>query len=360
MKVLPPPPSYEDLQEQNQKLSNEVERLKEELAQLKRLIFGAKSERFIPQSPPEQLSLAFDGKEEAAVPTVKETITYTRNKPSKKQPKRQPLPPNLPRIDVIIEPEEDVTGWKKIGEEITEELDYVPGRFQVIRYIRPKYVSPAVVESSDSETAIEIASEKAVVIASLPTRPIEKGIPSAGLLAHILMSKFVDHLPYYRQIQQFKRIGMTIKAATVNGWVAKSCALLEVLYNKMCELHFMQHYLQADSLPRTLSGKRPSRSSPPKNSLAEITAKAKPIAATFGSITTRWGRMSCSDMIRDEGANIPPIISKTSPDIYKPTGCRSMMPLIYSRMSSWWAAWHTCAESLMKQKAMMPPGQSMY
>jgi transposase len=230
----------------------QIAQLKFELAQLKRMIFGTKRERFIPQSPPEQLSLAFDSEEEAAVPTLKETVTYTRNKPQKKQPKRQPLPPDLPRIDVIIEPEEDVRGWKKIGELITEELDYVPGRFQVIRYIRPKYVppvSPAMVESSDSETAIEITSEKAVVIAPLPTRPIEKGIPSAGLLAHILMSKFVDHLPYYRQIQQFKRIGMTVKASTINGWVAKSCALLEVLYNKLCELHFMQHYLQADETP---------------------------------------------------------------------------------------------------------------
>ena len=98
------------------------------------------------------------------------------------------LPANLPREQVIIEPTEDVSGWVKIGEEVTEELERIPGKLFVKQYVRPKYARP---------------NGEGVVIGELPSRPIEKGIAGPGLLAQIIIDKYTDHIPVHRQIQRF-------------------------------------------------------------------------------------------------------------------------------------------------------------
>lgn len=201
-------------------------RLKAELAELKRLIFGRKSERFVPDQAAAvagQLNLFvqhdYEGSEEKTV--LQAVEAHSRQKA---RPKRLKLPEDLPVVEVRIEPHPDeVEGWVKIGEEITEELDYVPGVLRINRYIRPKYARPTDEQSADTEG-------NNIFIAPLPSRVIDKGIPSAGLLAYILVSKFIDHLPYHRIIQIFKRAGMEIPASTVNGWVAKCVDLLRVLY----------------------------------------------------------------------------------------------------------------------------------
>lgn len=201
-------------------------RLKAELAELKRLIFGRKSERFVPDQAAAvagQLNLFvqhdYEGAEEKTV--LQAVEAHSRKKA---RPKRLKLPDDLPVVEVRIEPHPDeVEGWVKIGEEITEELDYVPGVLRINRYIRPKYARPKSEQSADTEG-------NNIFIAPLPSRVIDKGIPSAGLLAYILVSKFIDHLPYHRIIQIFKRAGMEIPASTVNGWVAKCVDLLRVLY----------------------------------------------------------------------------------------------------------------------------------
>ena len=115
-----------------------------------------------------------------------ETISYRRKKkPRKHTPHgRNPLPDHLPRKEIVITPDSDVSALKKIGEEVTEELEYEPGKLYVNRYVRPKYALP---------------QDSGVLIANLPTRPIDKGIAGPGLLAHVLISKYVDHLPLYRQ-----------------------------------------------------------------------------------------------------------------------------------------------------------------
>lgn len=254
--------------QQYQALEAENAQLRFELAQLKKLIFGARSERFVPhQTASNQLQLGLD-LDASSVETTKEvtmekTIKIKLKKRVKKQPKRLVLPPHLPRINITLEPQEDVTGWRKIGEEITEVLDYVPAKFQVLAYIRPKYVRPQSLEdielvlppvlSNTPATQLDVppsirptANKASIVIADLPQRPIPKGIPSPGLLTHIIISKFVDHLPYYRQIQQFHRIGVALKASTMVGWVAQVCLYLEVLYDKLGEHMFAQQYLQAD------------------------------------------------------------------------------------------------------------------
>jgi len=134
----------------------------------------------------------------------------------------------------VIEPEGDVSNLKKIGDEITEELEYEPGKLYVNRYIRPKYALP---------------KDEGVIIADLPSRPIEKGIAGPGLLSHILVSKYVDHLPLYRQRQQFKRHGVVLPLSTLSDWVRQTAELLEPLYENLKATLLQAHYLQADESP---------------------------------------------------------------------------------------------------------------
>ena len=154
------------LQLSKEDLIFEVVSLREELALLKRLIFGSKSERFVPSTPDEQLSLGLIA-EEKQPEIIVEKIAYTRTKAEKqnKHQGRLPLPAHLPRVEHIIEPEINTEGMKKIGEEITETLDYVPGKLLVNKYVRSKY----------AETKGE-----GVVIGQLPSRLIEKGIAEAS------------------------------------------------------------------------------------------------------------------------------------------------------------------------------------
>lgn len=225
--------TYQDLVIQNIQL-------KDELNQLKRLIFGSKNERFIPSVSADQLALdiAIQQKEQAIV-SATETIQYQRKKTSKTESQkvqtgRMPLPASLPREQVIIEPSIDVTGWKKIGEEKTEELERIPGKLFVRQYIRSKYVDP---------------KGEQIVIGELPVRPIDKGIAGPGLLAQIVIDKFVDHLPVYRQVQRFEREGMKLPISTLADWISGSCALLEPLYETHRKLVLKQTYLQADETP---------------------------------------------------------------------------------------------------------------
>jgi hypothetical protein len=122
-----------DLKEKSREdLGWEVVRLRQENADLKRMLFGRKSERFEGDEQDGQLSLALEGGVQVPPEAEVETITYKRHKPSgpvKIHPGRTPLPEHLTRVDVVIEPEEDTTGLKCIGEEITEELEYKPGSF---------------------------------------------------------------------------------------------------------------------------------------------------------------------------------------------------------------------------------------
>ena len=217
--------TYNELQAENI-------RLRSELANLRRLIFGQKRERFVPAMDPQQIPLIEESDVQPSRPVI-EKITYERKKTSKKQTPhgRNKLPGNLPRHRIRIEPEEDVSALKKIGEEITEELEYRPGKLYVNQYVRPKYAKP---------------QDDGVIIAELPSRPIEKAIAGPGLLSHILISKYVDHLPLYRQRQQFKRQGVDIAPSTIDGWVKASSNLLVPLYLLHKEVVLESNYLQAD------------------------------------------------------------------------------------------------------------------
>lgn len=219
---------------QYEKLLSENEYLKQQLSELKRMIFGSKSERFVPTDD-SQLSL-FGFEQEAEKETETEQISYTREKAKKekKNAVRAKIPAHLPRIEETIEPEGIEEGSKKIGEEITEILEYNPARVFVRKIIRPKYAKPR---------------DEGVTIAELPSLPIPKGNAGASMLAYIMVSKFVDHLPYYRQIQIFKRQELILSDSTINGWFNATANLLEPLYDTL-ELQVLQSdYIQADESP---------------------------------------------------------------------------------------------------------------
>jgi transposase len=222
-----PKAEYEQLQAQNLQLMHR-------LSQLERMIFGRKSERFIADVPG-QPTLFSDLEAPVVVPEVeKEQITYERKKGKgveKFHPGRNELPASLPREEVFIEPEEDVTGMICIGQDVTEELDYTPGKLFVRRYVRNRYARPG---------------GEGIVQAKLPPRPIDKGIPGPHLLAQIIADKYIDHLPLYRQAKRYEREGMRIPDATLGDWLRQSVQLLEIIYLKIREKVLQSNYLMGD------------------------------------------------------------------------------------------------------------------
>lgn len=232
--------------EEYQRLQQDYLLLKHQFEQLKRMIFGTKSERFVPDSLPGQLSLDLNIEQAEQAPVPTEKISYDRKKhrPINITPHgRLPIDASLPRRRFEIEPQEDTSGMKRMGEEITEELDYRPGSFWVNQYVRPKYAVPQPEPDSTTE------EQAAVVIAPMPSRPIEKGIPSAGLLAYILLSKTADHLPLYRIGKMFERQGVNIPAATMTDWFKAACNLIKPLYEAQKRLALAADYLQMDESP---------------------------------------------------------------------------------------------------------------
>jgi len=186
-----------------------IAKLEHELAGHRRHRFGSKSETM------DQLQLRLEEEEIAAAEAVPPAQGDTAE--PKVKPKRKPLPPNLPRNEKQLSPGETCACGGKLrtlGEDVTEELEYVPGRFVVNRIVRPRMACSA--------------CEKIVQV-PLPSRPIERGRPGPGLLAHVLVSKYADHCPLYRQSGIYEREGIDLDRSTLADWVGKSTSLLESL-----------------------------------------------------------------------------------------------------------------------------------
>lgn len=220
--------------DENRLLREELIETKRQLAELQKLIFGSKRERFISDISADQLSLFNQEEVEKDNPVVeKEKISYERAK--KKHPGRQALPDHLPVQEIVIEPEGDLDNTKVIGQDVTETLKYTPASLIKVRTIRPRRV-----KTDDS-------GEQRVIQAALPDRTFPKIIAENGLLAHIIVSKFIDHLPFYRQIQRFKRdYDWILSKSTVNDWFVAVCTLLEPLYQTMIDQLLHSQYIQAD------------------------------------------------------------------------------------------------------------------
>lgn len=239
---------YEKGQAENAQLRFAIEALTHQLEGLQKLIFGSRSERFLPTAAtpsPEQLSLlAGLLPEPPAAPAVVTTkVEYTKTTvvdkaPPKPHPGRMQLPERLRREVTMLLPEGDVSHLEKIGEEVTEVLDLVPAELFVKQYIRPKYAAPA-----DAEGHTQ------VLTAELPSRLMEKSMAGEGLLAQIIVEKYVDHLPLHRQLQRFERAGITLAQSTINHWVRTVLTQLTALYEAHKGQVLAAGYLQADETP---------------------------------------------------------------------------------------------------------------
>lgn len=208
-----------------------VEKLKHQLAVLRRGRFGASSEGL------EQLELLIEAIEtERAEIRQKAGIAFSAEE--KAQPKRKALPEHLPREDVVHEPAADCAHcgkpMRKLGEDVRAQLEYVPGRFVVHRHVRPK---------------LSCRDCGAIAQAPMPSLPIERGKPGPALLAHVLVSKYADHLPLYRQAQIYAREGVDLDRSTMADWVGRCSALLDPLVEAIGRHVFEANAIFTDDTP---------------------------------------------------------------------------------------------------------------
>ena len=222
------------LEEENKRLEEELAYYKAQVALYQRIAVGQKRERF--EAEATQLPLPFEvpaQEHEEQELLVAEQISYVRRKQSAHKG-RTPLPAHLPVEEVEIHPEGDLTQMVCIGKEVTEELECEPARFFIRRYIRYKYAHQ---------------DQEGVSIGTLPERVIDKGMAGAGLLASILVDKYMDHLPLYRQKQRFARENIPIASSTIEGWAKQALERLEPLYQQLLFDIQAKGYLQADETP---------------------------------------------------------------------------------------------------------------
>lgn len=214
--------------------SAEIEHLKLLLAKLKRMQFGRRSEKLDQQI--EQLELKLEDLEaETAVVQAQAPLEVA----PRKKAERKPLPPHLPREERVLAPASqacpDCGGkLKQLGQDVSEQLEYVPASFRVIRHVRPK---------------LACACCDVIVQAPAASRPIERSLAGPGLLAHIIVAKFADHMPLYRQSVQYAREGVDLDRALLASWVGACGALLRPLVEALRRHVFAAAKLHADDTP---------------------------------------------------------------------------------------------------------------
>ena len=226
--------------EQLQSRDQEIEHLKLLIAKLRRMQFGRKSEKLDRQI--EQLELRLD--ELQATPAENAAVSHTPAEVAPVatvavKPTRRPLPEHLPRETRSYWPQQaacpDCGGeLKPLGEDVSEILEYVPERFKVIRQVRPK---------------LACACCERIVQAQAPSRPIQRGVAGPGLLAHVLVSKYCDHLPLYRQSEIFAREGVELERSTLADWVGGTSQLLAPLVEVLRRHVMAGGKLHADDTP---------------------------------------------------------------------------------------------------------------
>ncbi|MGY2222439.1 IS66 family transposase [Pseudomonas gingeri] len=214
-----------------------IEQLSHEIAILKRHKFAKRSE----QISPAQGSL-LDDLLNTDLEAIEAEVNALRPAPTadetRQKPKRAPLPPQFPRTVIRHEPENTqcICGCQlqRIGEDVSEKLDYTPGVFTVEQHVRGKWAC------RQCETLIQ---------APVPAQVIDKGIPTAGLLAHVMVAKFSDHLPLYRQEKIFGRAGFAIPRSTLAQWLGQTGVQLQPLVDALREAVLAQRVVHADETP---------------------------------------------------------------------------------------------------------------
>ena len=215
----------------------EIEHLKLQIARLRRLQFGRSSEQL--GNTLSQLELQLEELETQAAGTASSTAASSAA-PPRTQPRRRPLPEHLPREPVVHEPASTCTcsacggALRALGEDVAEMLEYVPAHWKVLRHVRPKY---------------SCVRCQQIVQASAPSRPIARGLAGPGLLAHVLVAKYSDHLPLYRQSQIYARGGIELDRSTLAEWVGGTTALMQPLVTAMKHYVLSATKLHADDTP---------------------------------------------------------------------------------------------------------------
>ena len=221
-------------------LSLLIEKLKLQIARFKRTQFGQSSERY----PGElmQLELLVEDLEsnqaQTRVPESDPAVPISMTPAAAKDQPRRTLPPHLPRQRIEHSPSCTCSTCGatlvKIGEDVSDVLEYVPASFKVIRHVRPKLACQAC---------------QTIVQSPAPSRPIDRGLPGPGLLAHVLVSKYGDHLPLYRQSQRYAREGVELDRSTLADWVGASAKLLTPLIGTLRDYVLSAAKLHADDTP---------------------------------------------------------------------------------------------------------------
>ena len=222
-----------------------IDKLTHENAILKRLKYALSSEKFCAGMSAEQKSLIEETLDSDIAQLAAEieqaeaeADQAAKDKKTKQAPKREPLPPHLPHRDVHHEPQSTACAcgceMKRIGQDVAERLDYEPGVFTVERHVRGKWAC---------------AHCQKLVQAPVPAHVIDKGIPTAGLLAQVLVAKFLDHLPLYRQERIFERAGLLIARSTLAQWVGECGAQLQPLVDALTAELLRHDVLHADETP---------------------------------------------------------------------------------------------------------------
>ena len=213
-----------------------IEKLKIELLRLKRMRFGRSSEQL--DAKIAQLELTLEELEANQSQIAPAVTAITEERPERMKPVRKALPSHLPRESVVHTPACSCPhcGGKleRLGEDVSEVLEYVPSHFKVIRHVRPKFACGA------CQSITQIPA---------PVRPIARGLAGPGLLAHVLVSKYCDHLPLYRQSEIYARSGVELERSTLADWVGQCSALLAPLANSLNRYVLAGTKLHADDTP---------------------------------------------------------------------------------------------------------------
>lgn len=222
-------------------------KLKQQIEMLQRRIWGKSSEKYIAEDP-QQRKLDFDGldllpgEKELATSATQEIEKYKTIRvkvQEKNHPVRKPLPEGLPREETHIYPQNiDLENWTELEPEITEVLERNPPHWYVRRIVRHKYVL--------KDKSLVQDTEKQIITAPMPVLPIAKSYAGATVLADIIIDKYVNHLPFYRQVQMFKQQGISIAPATINGWFGNVADLMRPAYYRLKELVLASGYIQSD------------------------------------------------------------------------------------------------------------------
>lgn len=220
--------------------ATEIENLKLLVLKLKRMHFGPRSEKR--DKDIQQLKLRLEDLEtnqaaaepEPPLPATAAVKPYVRRKPA-----RRPLPAELPRETETIAPEQEACPscggtLRHLGEDVAETLEYIPAKFIVIRTVRPK---------------LSCSCCSQIVQAPAPNRPIDRGLAGPGLLAHVLVSKYADHLPLYRQAEIYQREGVELDRSTLADWVGGVSRTLQPLVEALKKYVLSAEKLHGDDVP---------------------------------------------------------------------------------------------------------------